>query len=369
MTFMTLRQRAQAAGLLFTSLLLGGCALRYSTDQPWANQIGYETVYVETWDADRRENRCRALYWHKGLLVIQYGSTSAIYKPGDGLFAVFLRNRLLSPKHRQYKQGSQGCQNNIFWDPLIIDRDMYVVVHPELKAIFDNARSNPQALISIFSSAPPEFTRDGRWKDAPVADSVRGFIPTSAEFEDVLTSIMPSLSVATVFPDIEVRRKNAAQAEPLRLKADAEEKAEMDGLRARIMAKRKAALTTAISAFQSAAERKQRGETVCSADNRIGYVEDIASGRVKVSVRGLAAYRKPGIPGRQVIDEPYGPFGLDYSREFNIGSQHYNMQTVVPIRDKYYLFFPGRDITFVAAPAELWDDAKNWARCTYRVSL
>lgn len=119
--------------------------------------------------------------------------------------------------------------------------------------------------------------------------------------------------------------------------------------------------------FQAAASApKTLGATVCSADNRLGYIEQVAGARIRLSVKGRA------VSGRDSIyahGNPLGPFKLDTSRlrlEDRIGRDGANIE--VPVLDPHYLFKPLPTVRIGPIDTgELWDDARYWGLCHWRV--
>jgi hypothetical protein len=113
------------------------------------------------------------------------------------------------------------------------------------------------------------------------------------------------------------------------------------------------------------AQPKTIGMTVCSRDNRLGYVEQLAGSRIKLAIKGRAVVRRERV---YRDDDARGPFdvdttGLPIDWVSNPGLS--NLE--VAVLDPHYLFQPQQTIKLGAiGTGEIWDDATYWAACDWR---
>jgi len=111
-------------------------------------------------------------------------------------------------------------------------------------------------------------------------------------------------------------------------------------------------------------ETKEVGMTVCSVDNRIGYVEQIAGQRIKVEVRGMAAGRHAfgKLPG------PQGPFEFNTSMmSMEEEADRHARRDVFPVKDPYF-FWQGQQTVQMLPfkqPQTVWELAAGWAGCPW----
>lgn len=118
--------------------------------------------------------------------------------------------------------------------------------------------------------------------------------------------------------------------------------------------------------FSSLATRpKSVGTTVCSADNRLGYVEQVAGPRIKVQIKGRA------VVGRDRVyqdSDPKGPFDVDTSGlpvDWYSNPGWRNVE--VPVLDSHFLFQPLQTIRIGPLNAgQIWDDGRYWGACDWR---
>lgn len=110
---------------------------------------------------------------------------------------------------------------------------------------------------------------------------------------------------------------------------------------------------------------KEIGMTVCSADNRLGYVEQIAGPRIKVDVRAVAAAEAYKVATDR---DPMGPFetvpGVDVSL---LIFDPQTRSTAVPVADPHYLFQELPQLTTLPFnnPKTVWGQSSEWAVCTW----
>lgn len=121
--------------------------------------------------------------------------------------------------------------------------------------------------------------------------------------------------------------------------------------------------------FQSlSAATKSVGSTVCSADNRIGYVEQIAGPRLKILLRGRAVAQRDAVYGH---GNALGPFRVDkggLSMEDTISPDSAAIE--LPVIDPNYLFKPHRTVRIAptaSSSGTIWDEARFWGGCEWRV--
>lgn len=118
--------------------------------------------------------------------------------------------------------------------------------------------------------------------------------------------------------------------------------------------RRDAIATQGAQRFASAsAATKEVGMTICSSDNRLGYVEQVAGPRVKVMLKGRAigTYEEFG---------ELGPFKLGGVRAVALGEPE-------PIEDANFLFQPlQRQVRFADLEGLIWDEGRYWGMCAFR---
>lgn len=121
-------------------------------------------------------------------------------------------------------------------------------------------------------------------------------------------------------------------------------------------AARRAIESAAADRFRSAAAvKKEVGLMVCSSDNRLAYVEQIAGARVKLTIRGQAA-------GTFEEFGRYGPRSLK-SRT----GQYLRHDEAGLIEDPNFLFQPlSSAVRFTSAPETIWDLSERWGECEFR---
>lgn len=111
---------------------------------------------------------------------------------------------------------------------------------------------------------------------------------------------------------------------------------------------------------------KSTGVTVCSRDNRLGYVEQVAANKIKVLVKGKAVAERDAVYGH---GNPLGPFKVDssgLSYEMALGEHGKHLE--LPVLDPLYLFKPHSAIRIAPlAAGHIWDEGRYWAACDWRV--
>lgn len=185
----------------------------------------------------------------------------------------------------------------------------------------------------------PASQRDFRFlDDDPRRQSgyaVVGELPAPQGGDDVFETVERYLGDAR-------ERDRYAYAQKLQEEIDAATRAGPDGV-ARLAARRFA---------QASALPKQAGTTVCSADNRIGYIREVDGARIFVIVRGHAV-------GRHREFGAFGPFDTALFERPD-GQPH-------AISDPYFLFLPLTGaMKFVRVEEPQWDLGRLWGVCGYQ---
>lgn len=115
----------------------------------------------------------------------------------------------------------------------------------------------------------------------------------------------------------------------------------------------------------SSAANKSVGTSVCSPDNRMGYVEQVAGDLIKILIKGRAVAKRDAIYGH---GNPLGPFKVDTQGlpfDLSVGRQGIDLE--LPILDPYYLFKPHSTIRIGGRDGELiWDDGRQWGACGWQ---
>lgn len=142
------------------------------------------------------------------------------------------------------------------------------------------------------------------------------------------------------------------------------EQASVQDFRARVQQANRAAEQQ----FQSAAVApKTVGASVCSADNRMGYVEQVAGSRLKLLLRGRAVAARNAINGHGNV---LGPFKLDTDRlSMDDETSPESSMIELPVTDSYYLFKPHRNVQIASTASSsgtIWDDSRYWGACDWR---
>lgn len=113
------------------------------------------------------------------------------------------------------------------------------------------------------------------------------------------------------------------------------------------------------------AQPKSIGATVCSRDNRLGYVEQLAGPRIKLAIKGRAVVRRERV---YRDDDARGPFDVDTTGLPIDWVSNPGLSNVeVAVLDPHYLFQPHQTIKLGHInTGEIWDDATYWAACDWR---
>lgn len=118
---------------------------------------------------------------------------------------------------------------------------------------------------------------------------------------------------------------------------------------------------------EAAAAPKAVGATVCSADNRLAFVEQISGTRIRLQVYGVAFARWTDA---LLNSNPLGPFSVDTSRVKSIlPSDPENEGLELPVTDRLYLFKPHTAVLirpYTGTANVLWDESRFWGACGWR---
>lgn len=117
--------------------------------------------------------------------------------------------------------------------------------------------------------------------------------------------------------------------------------------------------------FQAAAAApKTVGATVCSADNRLGFIEQISGSRIRLQVFGVAFARWTDA---LLNSNPLGPHQVDTSRVRSVlPSDPENEGLELPVTDRLYLFKPHPSVQiqpYLGSGNVLWDESRFWGTC------
>lgn len=155
-------------------------------------------------------------------------------------------------------------------------------------------------------------------------------------------------------------QQQRSQAEAARL----EQRAHTQEFRARVQTANRAAEQQ----FQAAASApKTIGASVCSADNRLAYVEQISGTRIRLQLYGVAVAR-----WSDALDKanPLGPFDVDRSSVgFVLPSALDSQGIKLPVMDRFYLFKPHTTVQiqpYTGSGTVLWDESRFWGTCGWR---
>jgi hypothetical protein len=157
-----------------------------------------------------------------------------------------------------------------------------------------------------------------------------------------------------------VAQQQRSQAEAARL----DQRARTQEFRARVQTANRAAEQQ----FQAAASAvKGVGASVCSADNRLAFVEQISGTRIRLQLYGVAVARWSALDNAN----PLGPFAVDRSTvEFVLPSELDSQGIELPVTDRFYLFKPHTTVQiqpYTGSGNVLWDESRFWGTCDWRV--
>lgn len=324
------------------SSVFAGCAS--SPEYQTSTELGFRIVATKP----AKHWKCQKLSVRGDLLAYMVGSDIVLYHKKEGVFIYGSMNKQgMTPSQIQASfENPEACAgwNLANWQ---VTDQFYVFNHPYFIEAFDNAESDPEAFFAKVQYGPPYFAPDQR-RDGEYTASRSRREPVSPHFYAIADQLS-SLTAAGLISQIDLVRRilspEAVAARRANTIADN-----------RTAANNRAAIAEAArQAFLSAAARaKQVGATVCSADNRVAYVEQVAGDRVKLTVRGRAL-------ARQEQFGALGPFKVVFSSSLGTA---YDEQ---PVGDPHFLFnrLPG-PIRLTTESAVLWDASQFWGECEYR---
>lgn len=294
------------------------------------------------------------------LYVVQDGRVVTLYKPREGILTTI---GLTSPG-----AGPSACVETPLTGSTSRGSRVYAIAHPEFQALFDNMASNPTAFVNATAAGPPDYTSNGTFKSARTliagpelkVEKGLGYIGIAHARDQLL-----AMRAEDVSPQVALIRQSAAGAE-----GRAQQRAAaIRTANAEFAAAKRAAAQAARDQFSRASHSpKSIGQSVCSVDNRFGYVEAASGSKIKINVRGRAAAKRDDA---FEPTSPHGPFEVDRSRlsmEDRIGSQGSDL--MVPVRDAYYLFHPLPTLALAPfdAAGMVWDEGSYWGECGWRFS-
>lgn len=329
---------AAAAGLALT-----GCGL--APKHVTSTDLGFTVVDTKP----AKHLRCQRLSVRGDVLAYVSGETITLYRKKEGIFFYGKMNRkyLTESANKQLYESPDACflWNIANWE--VTDARYYAFNHPYYIDLFDKAEQDPQKFFNEMPWGPPYFGYRGT-RDGEQVVSYASWTPANTSFEAIANEIS-TLQANKLFQGMDDVRRYLSPAGLAAAKAQraASNQAAAERKNANLQAARQAFTAAATSA-------KSVGVTVCSADNRIAFVEQISGSRIKLSIlgRAMARLRKYGELGPyDVIQDPNN-------------SGMYDEGLIV---DPYFLFYPlTGTISVSKAPETLWDDGSSWARCDYR---
>lgn len=325
------------------SSVFAGCAS--SPEYQNSTELGFKIVGTKP----AKHWRCQKLSVRGDLVAYMLGSSITLYRKKEGVFIHGIMNKQgMTPSQVQASfENPEACAGWNLANWQVIDREFYVFNHPYFIEAFDNAESDPQAFFAKVPYGPPYFTPEHRMDgEYTVSRSSRKAIsPHFYAVADQLSSLTAAALISQIDFVRQVMSPDAVAARRAKTIADN-----------RTAATNRAAVAEAArQAFVSASARtKQVGTTVCSADNRVAYVEQIAGDRVKLAVRGRAVAREEQFGA-------LGPFKVGFRS--SLGTVHDEQ----PVEDPHFLFnrLPG-PIRLTTETAVLWDESQFWGECDYR---
>ena len=321
---------------------LTGCGLapKYVT----STELGFTIL-----DTKPAKNfRCQRLSVRGDVLAYMSGETITLYRKEEGIFFYGKMNRdfLTQCSNQKLFQDPEACLKWNIANWKVTDARYYAFNHPHFIELFDKADQDPQRFFNEMPWGPPYFGL-GDVRDGEKVVSFVGWTPGDVSFEAIANEIS-TLQADKLFQGMTELRQRLSPAGIAAAKARraASNQAAAD--------RRGANSRAARQAFSAAAMApKSVGATVCSADNRIAFIEQVSGSRLKLSIRGWAMAR------RQKFGE-LGPYDLER------GPDNFGMYDEGRILDPYFLFYPlTGSITVSRAPETLWDNGSSWALCNY----
>lgn len=284
-----------------------------------------------------------------GLIYFVERGTVTIYRPGEGLFTRVqydskrIEEDVDGTKTVDFRRWPAGAPRNA---PIVM-----AIRHPNIIAAWDGALSDPLSWLSNYGvSTKSHFVtyKGGRlYVDGPRVNITRS--GRTAPF-DAAEQFLLTATATTAVPTIASVRSDAAQWDA----RSAQQSAAASAREVAAKQRREAIVAQASQRFLEASKaKKEVGTTVCSSDNRWGYVEQISGPRVKILLRGRAI-------------GSYGDFG-DYGPYSTGDVQSTDAGEFNTIEDPNFLFRPiNRNVRFANLSDVIWDESRYWGLCSYR---
>lgn len=324
-----------------------GCGLiEVRPEQLTSGELGFKTVASKpgvNW-------QCQSLAVRGDLLVILTGQKIILYKKGEGIFYHVAKGPSGNTQAQAlaWAKDPDACSkwNLANWLPTQ-SGVYYALNHPSLIQTFDNAETDPQKLFSRITEGPPYFSRNGEIDGySTISNTRRG--PASKFFFEVANE-MDGLRARDLYPGIETIRSSLTPQAVAKAKAERAAEGQL------AVQKRRDAMNAARASFERAANQaKGVGMTLCSQDNRIAQVEQVAGARIKLLLRGRALGR-------------YGEFGEVGPHRLGFAQDSDEAHAARPIQDDYFLFNPLSGSVRISNGSDVfWDESRYWGVCDYR---
>lgn len=291
-----------------------------------------------------------SIFTGNGLYYFVERDTLTIYRPGEGMYVVLridprsIGDDVDGTRVVDFSR-ARGVNNA---SPRVI-----LIRHPDVIGIWDRALKHPEGWLSSFGGPSGGRTHFNNYKgDTYYLTGITIPVDSSgkrATFE-AAENFLSRQTAAAAKEDIVSVRAHAAQADNRQAQKDAAKEARAQQAQSRLQE----IASQAERRFQQAVSTpKSIGATVCSADNRIAYIEQMAGPRIKLTLRARAvgSYREFGEFGPYDIVEP------DVVAHGNSG----------PIRDANFLYHPlSKQVRISSLTDVIWDESRYWGVCDYR---
>lgn len=348
-----------ATSLLAIMLTIVGCATEQKIvddGRPFYQRAGY-TLIRHLPPKDRALGTSITIYEKDGLLFYVGSEEMTIYKPVEGLaiVAFYYDPAFKNDRERSLKANFHMLAPSRFLKQ--VDPSVRFVVYPEMLSMMDQTIANPEPVDEFL------LTHGAHWAAVPFKDSFVSYpssrSPTKFDFKTYVATLK-SLDADDLARQIKEGRAHAAGADE-RIAKEAKWKASYNSNLAQIdayqrskAAERAAFAAAGAEAFDAAlVQPKKVGTTVCSANNRLGYVDQVEGTNLKILVQGRAMAIK-GVHWKA------GNYEVDPSTQRNV----FEPGIVI---DPYFLFRGITDqIQISKEPATIWDSTSFWAVCPYR---
>ena len=288
------------------------------------------------------EKECPRIYRDSEVLYLLRATganerTIDIYNPQTGLIygAPFARTTLTSGVYGgQASSGPNACWlATKGWKTGTFTSVRYVQdpsFRESLNSAFSLSGTNEQTSVSPAVTAALRVL-DGSSYPAALSDPLPSMISVVDENLDEAKTRLLAIPADSVLVEKlaaeQVYAARAARQQAAREEAEREREE-------RIAAARQARVAAEKLFAEFAAKPKEIGMEVCSADNRVGYVDRVALPRIQIQIVG------------QIVSNSYGRL------------------------DNYWIYRRGsylRDSRLLSEPRMIWEQAKDWADCSYPV--